>query len=126
MLGRPDIDFASYPASALLEREDRELLHSMTGIIDSMRTKFATLDGDNKSAGFTEDILAESGPCTQILLVHAEMFEKASIWPRECHTLLDVRTELICPPVTKEIAQSLHVQASHIHAQALSSLKAES
>lgn len=118
IIGKQGVELSA-DLAILLEKEDVELIGKIKAIIENIRLKLGSEIINNAVGGPANLSVEESGLGTQILLVHAQMFERASIWPRELFTTLIGVERLTVLPVTKEIAQSLRIQAMHIHERSL-------
>ena len=84
VLGKDPIDFSQVPAIMLLEDEDFKLFERIEQVISSAETKLADSGSlmdvslDTPTDGSS---MEHCGYGSQILLVHARMFGKASVWP---------------------------------------------
>ena len=98
VLGRDNIDYTTVPAIMLLEDEDCKLLEKINEVITSAEMKLA----ENGNMGMAP-LATPNSPSTEncgfgskILLVHARMFERAAVWPGNCHlTPAFLRRQLI-------------------------------
>ncbi|KAF6238364.1 hypothetical protein HO173_003644 [Letharia columbiana] len=93
ILGRDDIDFTEVPGIMLMGDKDLRILEKINEVLTSAETKLA----DSRPIAADMLKMEDCGYGSKILLVHARMFEKAAVWP-----------------VTREMSQSLRVQAAHI------------
>ena len=88
ILGRDEIDYTEVPGIMLMKDKDLEILEKINEVLTSAEMKLA--DGgalsDNNNL-YIEDC----GYGSKLLLVHACMFEKASVWPRKYNFLLYTR-----------------------------------
>ncbi|KAL8675555.1 MAG: hypothetical protein Q9168_000067 [Polycauliona sp. 1 TL-2023] len=108
IVGREEMDFSQGPAAVLLSEEDCKLFAKMHDIIRSAEIKMS----DSNSISATQALqcnnsvlgTSEHGYGSKILLVTAHMLEQAAVWP-----------------VTREMAQSLQIQAVHMNERAQSS-----
>lgn len=78
-LGREPVDPSQLKSTVFLEKDDCELMEKIDQILKSITTKLEAT-GINKAA-MEDPGMDESGYGSKILLVHARMFERASIWP---------------------------------------------
>ena len=93
ILGKDNIDFADISTVMFLEQQDCELIEKINQIIVNIDTKLRHGDMDNE----TPNELQGRGYGSQMLQVHARMFEKASIWPRKSTPLQNPnRLKLMC------------------------------
>ena len=81
ILGKEQVDHSDLSSMIFLEKEDRELMGKIDELLNNLVNK---LD----KGSFTDSVAStamwgESGYGSKILLVHATMFERASIWPCE-------------------------------------------
>ena len=79
VLGRDAIDYSELPALLFLEQEDRDLMGKIDGILKSLTLKLNS--SETEEAPVVGPTVDECGYGGRILLVHARMFERASIWP---------------------------------------------
>ena len=87
ILGRDVLDYTAVPAIMLLEEDDCRLLEKINDVLVSAEMKLA----DSGSMGMAP-MVTPNGPSTddggfgsKILLLHARLFEKASVWPSKFH-----------------------------------------
>lgn len=97
ILGRDEIDFTEVPGIMLMGDKDLEILEKVDEVLTSAEMKLA--DSGTRAATSSPD-MEDCGYGSKILLVHARMFERAAVWP-----------------VTREMSQSLRIQAAHIKAR---------
>ena len=79
ILGKDPIDLSEGPIMVFLEKEDRELIKKIDEILSSTVLKLD--NGGLEEVHAVGPTMEESGYGGKILLVHARMFERASIWP---------------------------------------------
>ena len=77
ILGKDDIDFGQVPAIMLLEDDDSKLLEKIHDIISSAEMKLANTG--SPTSGLTS--MTEGSYGSKILLVTAQMLQKAAVWP---------------------------------------------
>ncbi|CAD6567316.1 MAG: hypothetical protein ASARMPREDX12_000207 [Alectoria sarmentosa] len=94
ILGRDAIDFTEVPGIMLMGDKDLEILEKVNEVLSSAEMKLADSGAMATTGGPN---MEDCGYGSKILLVHARMFEKAAVWP-----------------VTREMSQSLRIQAAHI------------
>ena len=111
ILGKDEIDLTQVSAIMLLNDEDCKLFEKIDDVIRSAEIKMA----DSSSMSATQALqstpnlstISEYGYGSKVLLVTANMLEKAAVWP-----------------VTHEMAQSLQSQALHMDERAKRSVVA--
>ena len=88
ILGRDDIDYTEVPGLMLMKDKDLEILEKINEVLTSAEMKLA----DSGALSDNNNLYIEDcGFGSKILLVHACMFEKASVWPRKSNSLLYTR-----------------------------------
>ncbi|KAL8887787.1 MAG: hypothetical protein Q9205_001558 [Flavoplaca limonia] len=108
IVGKEEMDVSQGPAAVLLSEDDCKLFKKMHDIIRSAEIKMS----DSNSISATQALqsnnsvlsMSEHGYGSKILLITAHMLEQAAVWP-----------------VTREMAQSLQVQAAHMYERAQNS-----
>jgi len=97
ILGKDDVDLLQVPGIIMLEDEDRKLLEKIEEVLLSAEGKLAQASG----AALSD----EGGYGSKILVLTAQMLERAVVWP-----------------VTKLMAHSLKTQATHMTNRAQTSV----
>ena len=88
ILGRDEIDYTEVPGIMLMKDKDLEILEKINEVLTSAEMKLA----DSGALSDNNNLYIEDcGFGSKILLVHACMFEKASVWPRKSNPLLYTR-----------------------------------
>ena len=87
ILGRDDIDYTDVPGIMLMKDKDLEILEKINEVLTSAEMKLA----DSGALSDNNFCIEDCGFGSKILLVHACMFEKASVWPRKSDPLLYTR-----------------------------------
>lgn len=77
ILGKNEIDFGQVPAIMLLEDDDSKLLDKIRDIINSAEMKLAS----NGNATSSPIMIPEGSYGSKILLVTAQMLQRAGVWP---------------------------------------------
>lgn len=100
ILGQDAVNFAEVPAMMLLDDEDSKLFKKVHEVIHHAEIKLA-----NNGTAANGAISTEGGYGSKILMVMAQMLQRAAVWP-----------------VTVEAAQSLQTQALHVQERAEQSI----
>ncbi len=84
VLGRDEIDYSQAPGCIFLEEDDAKLLEKIREILNNAKIKLGVNVDTMASLVTTNGLnLEDCGYGSKILLLHARMFEKESVWPRK-------------------------------------------
>ena len=87
ILGRDVLDYTAVPAIMLLEEDDCRLLEKINDVLASAEMKLAESGTMDMAPMSTQNCpgMDDGGFGSKILLLHARLFDRASVWPSKFH-----------------------------------------
>lgn len=105
IIGQDNIDLGQIPAIMLLEEEDIKLIEKIREVLQSAEMKMTSASLSMQGFQVADVSSGEGGYGSKILIVTANMLERAAVWP-----------------VTKLMARCLETQAAHMKDRANNSI----